>query len=84
MQLPPWCEDKDRLDFLFRLAALYHNRQGSLRALAEAIGRSNSFFTVTAASGKISGDDAVAIEKAVGRDLFPRELLRPDLFTIAE
>lgn len=78
MQLPTWCEEKERLDFIFRLAALYHNRDGSLRKLAEAIGRSNSYFTVTAAAGKISADGALEIERAIGYRLFDEELIRPE------
>lgn len=78
MQLPSWCDDKDRLDFIFRLAALYHNRDGSLRKLADAIGRSNSYFTMTASSGRISADAALEIERAIGLRLFDEELIRPD------
>lgn len=84
MQLPSWCEDKDRLDFTFRLAALYHNRDGSLRKLAEAIGRSNSYFTVTAASGKISADGALEIERAIGFRLFDDTLIRPTASLVVE
>lgn len=84
MQLPSWCDEKDRLDFLFRLAALYHNREGSLRKLADAIGRSNSYFTVTAQSGKITADAAIEIERAIGHRLFNDELIRPTTSIAAE
>lgn len=84
---PRWCDDLPdehaRLRFLFMLAAIYHNHEGSLRTLASAIGRSGAFFTMAAKEGKISGDDAVKIERAIGREIFPRELFRPDLFDAA-
>lgn len=65
--------------FHLRLAALYLSPKGTLSALAKSCGyheKALSAFT------NISPEAAIQIEKALGRDLFPREFFRPDLFLI--
>lgn len=82
---PSWALDdtQARMCFLIRLAALYHNDTGSLTQLSEAIGLSKPALHVACKRGQIAPEHAVAIEKLIGRALFPRELFRPDLFLIS-
>lgn len=74
--------DHARLCFLIRLAALYHNERGSLGLLSTAIGMSEPALAMVCKRGTITGEIAVAIEAKIGRALFPREMFRPDLFTL--
>lgn len=74
--------DHAQLRFYLRLAALYHNPKGSMCLLSRAIGLSEPALVMIHKRGNMTGEVAVGIEKAVGRALFPRELFRPDLFTI--
>lgn len=83
---PDWARDNDqtRLCFLIRLAALFHNENASLTQLSEAIGLSKPALHAALKRGQIAPGHAVAIETLLGRQLFPRELFRPDLFTLPE
>lgn len=83
---PDWARENDatRLCFLVRLAALFHNEQGSVTQLSEAIGLTKPALHVAMKRGQIAPGHAVAIEDLLGRPLFPRELFRPDLFTLPE
>jgi len=82
--MPQWLdtiadEDQDaaRSRFLLRLAALYHSPEGKLNTLSEAVGFSpNSLAQLY----RVSAPLAVSLEELLGRDNFPRELFRPDLF----
>lgn len=76
--------DKAKLCFIIRLAALYHNDKGSVGQLALACGLAESTLHQALKRGEIAPGHAVAIETATGRSLFPRELFRPDLFTIPQ
>ena len=79
----PESVDRAKLAFLLRLAALYHNGTGSLSELSLGLGMSDSVLHMAIKRGSnVTGEVAVAIERTLGRDLFPRELFRPDLFTI--
>lgn len=78
----PESVDHAKLCFLVRLAALYHNEKGSLGRLSLAIGLSEPALAMACKRGQITGEVAVAIESAIGRSLFPREMFRPDLFTL--
>lgn len=69
---------------MLRLAALYHNETGSLGDLAEALGLSNPALHMAIKRGQVSPDMAIGIESLLGRKLFPREMLRPDLFTLPQ
>lgn len=83
---PDWARENDqaRLCFLIRLAALFHNENGSLTQLSEAIGLTKPALHVALKRGQIAPVHAVAIETLLGRPLFPRELFRPDLFVLPE
>lgn len=78
----PESVDRAKLCFYIRLAALYHNDKGSVGQLALACDLAESTLHQAMKRGEIAPAHAVQIEKIVGRSLFPRELFRPDLFTI--
>jgi len=89
--MPSWHDsvpeaDRDcaRVRTLISLAAIYASESGTLQRLAEGMGINTTAILQAKSRGKISGELAVKIEELLGRDLFPRELFRPDLFVIAE
>jgi hypothetical protein len=65
--------------FQLRLAALYFSPKGTLTALAKTCGYHEKALS---AFNNISPETAILLEKALGRELFPREFFRPDLFLI--
>lgn len=88
VSLPKYCLHEDatpvrqrRAQFLIRLAALYYSPLGQLSDLANAL---EMHPTSLSGYGEISPKLAIKIEELLGREQFPRELLRPDLFLIAE
>lgn len=83
MPVPGWVRPEEKQEFAVRLAALYFTMGGSLGDLSEAIGASRSMLHMAVKGSGISAQTCVDLEKLLGRDLFPREFFRPDLF-IAE
>jgi hypothetical protein len=69
---------------LLSLAAIYASEQGTATALAEALRINTSTILQARARGVVSATLAIDIEKLLGRDRFPRELFRPDLFLIED
>jgi hypothetical protein len=67
--------------FLLKLAALYASPGASVSTLAESCGYHPKSF---AAFQNISPELALKLEGVLGRELFPREFFRPDLFCIPE
>lgn len=92
IKLPKWLEEVpeerqliETTRFYLRIAALYVDPEGRLSALSLACGLAESTLaTVSKRVEKLSPETAILIERTVGRDLMPRELFRPDLFTISE
>lgn len=90
--LPAWvsaCQtaesvDRAKLCFIIRLAALFHNEKGSVGQLSIACGLAESTLHQALKRAEIAPGHAVEIERVVGRSLFPRELFRPDLFTLPQ
>jgi hypothetical protein len=86
--MPSWLEDlpEDERDaakarFLVRLCALYDNPASSIGNLSEALGyQRNSLITIT--KGGISPNVALALERRLGREIAPREVLNPAYFAI--
>lgn len=89
--LPNWFEKlkptvyKDRLirnRFLVRQAAILSCPEGSLHALADISGISyySLIKTYQKEAGIITPDQAIRLERAVGKAAMPRELIRPDYF----
>lgn len=68
-----------RCRFLIRLAALHYSPDGSVKTLSESLGLHPG---TLAGVSNISGELAVKLETVLGRDKFPRELFRPDLFVV--
>lgn len=83
-QQSPELHKRARLQFCLQLAALYHNESGSIGELSKAIGRSETALHMSVKRGNVTGEIAVAIEELLGRQRFPRELFRPDLFTLPQ
>ena len=88
--LPPWLtaieeaeeQDAAHTRFLLSLACIYYSAKGKPGSLAQAIGMTANAFSICKSRGRISPHTALAIEKALGRDLFPREVFRHDLFLL--
>lgn len=88
VQLPAWLElvplqrrEHARTRFLLRIAALYATEDGTMTRLSALLGLHENTLTATAGSReRISPELARSIERALGEDLFPRELLNPKIF----
>jgi hypothetical protein len=89
LQLPAWLEtlpETEREDarrrFLLRLAALYDCPEGHMKHLSEGIGLApNTLATYLSQSQPITPEIAVKLETRLGKDLFPRSVFRPDIFS---
>lgn len=83
MQYPQWATrpgtKKQRasmkLKFLIRFAALHHNEQGSVRALARDMGISEMGLVKAAQRGYLTSGMAALLEDVVGADVLSREYL---------
>lgn len=84
LPVPSWVAPEQRQEFAVRLAAAYFAMGGSLNDLSRAIGRSQGYLhmSIKAEQG-LTAETCIALEKLLGRELFPREFFRPDIF-IAE
>lgn len=71
-----------RTRFYLSIACQYYSESGRASDLAEAIGMSANAYAVMKTRGKVPPETALALEKALGRELFPRSLFRPDLFEV--
>lgn len=79
--IPVALAPEQRAEFAVRLAALYHKMDGSMGDLSEAIGGSRSMLHMALKSkGGINAVTCIKLEELLGRDLFPREFFRPDIF----
>lgn len=83
MPVPVWVAPDRRDEFVLRLAAIYHNPTGSIRLLSKAIGLSGSGLHMALKAKGLNADHCIKLENVLGRELFPREFFRPDIF-IAE
>lgn len=84
MRYPDWVNQqgldekqirKNRLIFLVRRAALHVDGRGSYKALAEKLGLCHSTFCIYIDRGRFTASVATAIERLIGRELAPHELL---------
>ena len=72
---------EQRAEFAVRLAALYHKMDGSMGDLSEALGGSRSMLHMALKSkGGLSAPTCIKLEELLGREMFPREFFRPDIF----
>lgn len=68
--------------FLLCLAASYSGDRGSLSKLGRRLGVPAQTIHGAADRGQVTPEMAIALEALLGRELFPRELFRPDLFEL--
>lgn len=85
---PAWLNDDDlpeqaKLRFLLRLAAIYHNPKGSLQDLSRAVGYADNGLNQAILNQSVTPECAIKLEGLLGREHFPRELFRPDIFNVA-
>lgn len=80
MPVPDWVGPEQRQSFVVRLAALYHNSTGSLGVLSEALGGSKTMLHMALKQNGLNANHCIKLEELLGRDLFPREFFRPDIF----
>lgn len=88
--MPAWHESVPEPDkqaacvrLLLGLAAIYASEVGTLSALALALQETPEAIRQARARGRVTPEIAIKIETLLGRERFPRELFRPDLFVIA-
>lgn len=79
MQVPDWVQPEQYQMFAVRLAAVYHNAAGSIRQLSGSIGSESMLHMALSGSG-LTAQHCMDLEKKLGRELFPREFFRPDIF----
>lgn len=83
--IPAWVTPEQRTEFVLRLAASYYKMGGTLGDLSEALEGSRSLLHMALkAKGGLSPQMCIRLEEKLGRDLFPREFFRPDIFVAAE
>jgi len=79
--IPAWVKPEERAEFAVRLAALYYSMDGSLGKLSKALGGSTSMLHMAFKNPNgISPQTCIKLEELLGRDHFPREFFRPDIF----
>lgn len=79
--IPGHITPEQRAEFAVRLAALYHKMDGSMGDLSEALGGSRSMLHMALKSkGGLSAPTCIKLEELLGRETFPREFFRPDIF----
>jgi hypothetical protein len=82
-RLDPELQAAERTRFLLRIAALYVSPEGSVAELSRQCGLAEgTLASVSKRQDLLSPEMVISVEKAVGRDIMPRELFRPDLFTV--
>lgn len=83
IRVPEWVTPDHYQRFAVRLAALYFSEAGELSALSEGLGYSRSALHMALNTNGLNADHCIKLEKLLGREWFPREFFRPDIF-IAE
>lgn len=79
--IPAYVTPENRTEFALRLAALYLSMDGSMSELSTALGFSRSNLHVALKSkGGVNAQTCIKIEELLGRENFPREFFRPDIF----
>jgi len=89
--LPRWLREmpdspekrRNKTTFFLRIAALYATQSGTMGSLSELCGKPPRYFrdvAFNANRGVIQPDVAASIEKVVGREVLPRDILAPGVF----
>lgn len=88
MEFPEWAiderlsaedQERARLRFLVKLAALYAHPSGDVTKLCEAIEFSEPALAHAILRRRFSAGMAAAIENAVGKHIVSKEMLRPTI-----
>lgn len=82
MRVPDWVKPEQRQLFVLRLAAVYHNEAGSIREMSAEIGAGSTLHMALSSKG-LTAEHCIALEGLLGREHFPREFFRPDIFVPA-
>jgi len=77
---PAWMEPDKRQWFAIKLAALYHNKAGSVSELSVALGGSSTMLHMAVKQSGLTPNHCIQLEHLLTRELFPREFFRPDIF----
>lgn len=87
--MPSWLGDLPDVEakvaktrILLCLASAYCGERGNLSRLARRMNVPEQTVHSAADRGQVSPEMAIALETLLGREHFPRELFRPDLFTL--
>jgi len=86
--MPAWLNDLPedqralgRAHFLLKIAALYNSPTKGMRGLSAAIGLDPNTLSAMLHQRQLpSVETCIKVEALLGRDIFPRELMRPDIF----
>jgi hypothetical protein len=81
-ELPDDERHKALVRYMLCLAVAYMGDKASPGDLSRALGMHHSQVNLMKHRGTVAGETAVKLEALLGRKLFPRELFRPDLFTL--
>lgn len=80
MRVPNWVSPEQHQRFAVRLAALYFHEDGSLGTLSKGLGASRTMLHMALKQGGLTVKHCIALEELLGRENFPREFFRPDIF----
>lgn len=81
--LPPKKRERARKRWLVNLAALHYSPRNSVSDLSRGLGmHAGSLNTILCRDTRLSAAICVGIEKLVGRQVMPREILDPEIFRI--
>lgn len=80
MALPAWVTPEKHQLFAVRLASLHYSETGQVAALSSALGGSRSMLHMSLKQGGLSAATCIKLEELLGRENFPREFFRPDIF----
>lgn len=79
LRVPDWVKPEQYQMFAVRLAAVYHNEAGSIRVLSGSIGSESMLHMALSGKG-LTAQHCIDLENKLGREFFPREFFRPDIF----
>lgn len=81
MLIPAWVTPETRTEFALRVAALYFKMNGSLGDLSKALGGTRPMLHMALKSKHgLNAQTCIKLEELLGRESFPREFFRPDIF----
>jgi hypothetical protein len=81
-ELPDDVRHRAFVRYMLCMAVAYMGDKASPADLSHALGMSHNQVNLMKHRGTIAGETAVKLEGLLGRQHFPREMFRPDLFTL--